>query len=190
MFSYLNGIVKEKGQQSLVLESGPLGWRIFVSSQSLASLKLGEKVKLFLVLRLKMQEGELELYGFKTEEEKALFELLITIDKIGPKTALNILSSTSFKKLKTAISGKKVEFLTRVAGLGEKTANRIVLELAKKVKNLSQPDTLDLDVQLEEALVSLGFAKKDIKKVMAKLEDGSTDLNQHLKKALSLLKNA
>ena len=191
MLDYLIGRIKEKTNRSVVLEVGGMGLKALISEQTAKGLPaLGKPTKLFVFLRLKAQEGEFELMGFGSEAERNLFWLLTTIDKIGPKTALNILSAAPLVRLQTAIASKKIEFLTSIVGLTEKTANRLVIELAKKVKDLSHsPDLLDLDVQLEEALVSLGFTKREARSALEKLDAFDGDLNARLKKALKVLKN-
>lgn len=195
MINFIIGEVKEKTEKSVVLERGGIGFELLVSQQTLKTLPaLKRQAKLFTFLRFKAQEGEVELYGFASKEEKHLFELLINVDKIGPKTALNILSAAPVKKLQLAISSKKIEFLTDIIGLTEKTANRIVIELAKKVSNLSRAaDLLDMDVQLEEALLSLGFSKKEVRKAIEQLDVYNRDygdLGLRLKKALKVLKKS
>ncbi len=192
MLDFLLGKVREKSEKSVVLEIAGLGLKLLVSEQTAKSLpSIGKPTKLYTFLRLKAQEGEFEILGFATEAERNLFGLLITIDKIGPKTALNILSAAPLARLQSAIASKKIEFLTNIVGLTEKTANRLVLELAKKVKNLARSaDSLDLDVQLEEALLSLGFLKKDVHRTLNQLGAEDDSLSARLKKALKILKTA
>jgi len=100
----------------------------------LENIKINSKIKIFIISKL-TQEGFIEFYGFKTRKRKKSFELLISVDKIGPKTALNILSSGSLDKIISAIKSEKSEFLAHLTGLSIKTSQKIIIELNKKLNN-------------------------------------------------------
>src|SRR3990170_811512 len=125
MFSFLQGKLVNKSQGKIVIENNGVGWEIIVSDQTLKSVgSPGGQIKIFTRLEFKQQEGVFEIFGFSTVEEKEMFLLLTSVDKIGPRTALNVLSSAPVEKIKSAIRHGKAEFLNKVVGIGEKTASR------------------------------------------------------------------
>lgn len=189
MFSYLKGKIIEKQKNKIILETAGIGWEILVSSEALKNLpQAGKEAKILVYQVFKDQENIFELYGFAFEEEKNLFLLLISVDKIGPKTALNILSAGSFDKLISAIQHEKTEFLSKLPGIGAKTASRIIFELSKKIKSGKlSADFLDTDLQVEEALESLGFAQKEIKTALVKLSPKIEGINERVAEALKIL---
>ncbi|HOM68189.1 MAG TPA: Holliday junction branch migration protein RuvA [Candidatus Paceibacterota bacterium] len=169
MFFYLVATVKDKKENSLIVDKNGFGFEIFVSKTNLGTIKINSKIKLFIISKLN-QDGFNEFYGFKTEKEKRVFELLISVDKIGPKTALNILSSSGLDKIISAIKFEKSEFLSQLTGLSIKTSQKIVIELSKKIKQLDKSSKIINDESdLEETLISLGFKKQDVRKTLDKL---------------------
>ncbi|HCI05468.1 TPA: Holliday junction branch migration protein RuvA [Patescibacteria group bacterium] len=189
MFSFLQGKLVNKSQGKIVIENNGVGWEIIVSDQTLKSVgSPGGQIKIFTRLEFKQQEGVFEIFGFSTVEEKEMFLLLTSVDKIGPRTALNVLSSAPVEKIKSAIRHGKAEFLNKVVGIGEKTASRIVFELEKKIKSGSlSPGIFDTDVEVEEALLTLGFSKKEIKQAIQKLPSHPQKLNERVALALKIL---
>ncbi len=190
MISYLKGNLVEKNQGKVVIEdTNGIGWEIFVSEEALRKIgAVGKTVKFFTRLVFKQQEGVFEIFGFLTQEEKEMFLLLTSVDKIGPRTALNVLGSAPIDKIKSAIQHGKTEFLNKVVGIGEKTASRIVFELQKKIKSGKLASSIfDIDVEVEEALVSLGFSEKDVKKAINQLGDLPVKVNDRVTKALKIL---
>ncbi|PIP50145.1 MAG: Holliday junction branch migration protein RuvA [Candidatus Brennerbacteria bacterium CG23_combo_of_CG06-09_8_20_14_all_44_41] len=188
MISFIQGKIVEKGMDTVVVQSGGIGWEVLVSKKTSRALSMQKaRVKLYTFLRFK-QEGVFELYGFGTQAEKELFELLISVDKIGPKTALNILSAGSPDKIQSAIKLGKVDFLTRVVGLTDRTAERLIVELSRKIKTSAKhSETFDIDIDVQEALLSLGFTKGQIRKAVDKLDPDTTDFQSRVKQALKVL---
>ena len=190
MFAYLQGKLIQKNQGKVVIETdNGIGWEIFVSEECLKKIGApGKQVKLFTRVVFKQQEGVFEIFGFLTQEEKEMFLLLTSVDKIGPRTALNVLGSAPIDKIKSAIQHGKTEFLNKVVGIGEKTAARLVFELQKKIKsgNLAS-NIFDVDVEVEEALASLGFSEKDVKKAINQLGDLPVKVSDRVAKALKIL---
>jgi len=188
MISFIQGKIVEKGMDTVVVQSGGIGWEVLVSKKTSRALSMQKaRVKLYTFLRFK-QEGVFELYGFGTQAEKELFELLISVDKIGPKAALNILSAGSPDKIQSAIKLGKVDFLTRVVGLTDRTAERLIVELSRKIKTSAKhSETFDIDIDVQEALLSLGFTKGQIRKAVDKLDPDTTDFQARVKQALKVL---
>jgi Holliday junction DNA helicase RuvA len=159
----LAGVVAEKGEGEVVLDVHGVGYRVRLSESSLAALPpAGEK----LVLRTytHVREDALDLYGFATEEEEAVFRELIGVKNVGPRAAQNILSGIEPRDLAVAVASGDVARLTRVPGVGKKTAERLVVELKEKLATLARaaaPRTgkprAGVLEQLEQALLGLGY---------------------------------
>ncbi|HOB20416.1 MAG TPA: Holliday junction branch migration protein RuvA, partial [Candidatus Atribacteria bacterium] len=132
MYAYIKGTLEEVGNQQVILEANGIGYLIYVPNTVISDLPgQGEATKLFTYMHLR--EDVQELYGFLDEEDKLFFEKLITVSGIGPKAALNMLSSYSRLQLATAILTGDSKLLSTVPGVGRKTADRIILELKDKL---------------------------------------------------------
>ena len=179
-----------KKDNFLIVEAGPIAFKIFAAASVLANLPSpGSQVKIFCYLHVR--EDALELYGFLSEKELELFEKLNSISGIGPKSALGVLSIAKIDQLIAAINEGKTELLTRASGIGRKTAERIVLELKGKLDLIRAPQALSLmesDLELEETLVSLGYSKNQAKTAIAKIDPKITNFKDRLKAALKSAK--
>ena len=135
MIATLHGKLEMRGEDGIIVNVGGVGYGVRVPVRTMADLGgVGSDVKLFTHLRVR--EDELSLYGFLTQEELRLFETLLTVSGIGPKVALNVLSSASSDTLRLAIAQGNVDVLTAIPGIGKKGAERMVLELKEKVQKL------------------------------------------------------
>jgi holliday junction DNA helicase RuvA len=190
MIHSVTGILSQKSEEYAVVQTGGLGMKLYLSKRTLTHLPpLGDKVTLFAHLHLK--EDGAALYGFLDEAELSLFERLNAISGIGPKSALGILSIAPVVQLISAINEGRSELMTRVSGVGKKTADRVVLELKGKLSAQSSPDALTLlesDAELEETLVSLGYTKNQAKAVIGKIDPAVKGFKARLKEALRLSK--
>ena len=134
MFAHFDGIVAEKNADSIVLDVNGVGYLLFVSGATLSiALAAGERMKLYSVLNVR--EDAMELFGFYSREEKRMYERLKGVSGVGSRTALQILSSMSVRDLSLALVAGDANALTRVPGIGKKTAQRLVLELKDKVED-------------------------------------------------------
>lgn len=131
MFYYLNGILAHVGPNLAVIDCGGVGYACKTTNYTLASLKRGEKAKLYTYLHVR--EEIFELYGFASENELNCFQMLIGVSGVGPKAALAILSSVSPERLATAIITGDEKALTGAPGVGKKIAQRVILELKDKL---------------------------------------------------------
>ncbi|MCL4437549.1 Holliday junction branch migration protein RuvA, partial [Patescibacteria group bacterium] len=180
-----------KGENFAVVEigGGAVGLKVFLTKKTLENLpKAGSLIKFFCFLHVK--EDALDLYGFLSAEEKNFFELLISVSGVGPKSALAILGVDDFKNLSAAIGENRPDLFTQASGIGKKTAERIVLELRGKIKNLAAPETIkemEIDADLIEALVSLGYRKEAAKSALSKIGKKITSPQERLKEALKIL---
>src|SRR3989344_9158865 len=190
MIHYLTGKVAGKGENFAVIENNGVGFKIFLTSDTLNKLPAaGSEVKIFCYLYIREETG-LELYGFLKEEELNFFGLLNSISGIGPKTALNILAIDRLENIMAAIIENRPDLLTRASGIGQKTAERVILELKSKIKLKTAKiltQKLDLDTEVEEALVGLGYSRRQVREILSKIPSEMTKIEERLKEALRLL---
>ncbi len=191
MISYLEGKVEYLGDKFVILNTGGIGYKVNIVPKLLNSLtKSQDFVKLFIHSRLNMREGSFELYGFKDREELELFHLLVSVSGIGPKNALNIMSSVEPKHLKAAVINNDPDYLKKISGLGPKTAQRLIMELQNKVDYLETGDMEGMDLGQEgeatEALLTLGYTLNQAKEALKEDAKGQT-LEQRVRDALKLL---
>ena len=163
MIARLWGHLRERGHEDVVVDVGGVGYHVYVSTQTLAALPAeGTEVDLFTVTHVR--EDALQLFGFAEPGERALFQLLQSVSGIGPRLALNILSGMPAAELREAIRRRDLVRLTRIPGVGKKTAERMSVELADKLAALPEAPaarrdgaTHDVAAQAVSALVNLGF---------------------------------
>ena len=170
MIQTLSGTVSLKRESFVVVEVGGVGFKVAVARNTFTKLPaVGAQLKLFTYLHVR--EDILALFGFLDEKELALFEQLNTISGIGPKSALGIMGIASVDQIAAAINEGKTELLTRVSGVGRKTAERVVLELRGKLFMTASAGAvaqMESDADLEEALVSLGYTKQQARAAILK----------------------
>ena len=168
MISFLVGVIEEKNENELVLDVNGVGYSLQVSSITLSSLPLaGETVKVYTYMAVR--EDGVSLFGFSTKEEREVFYKLISVSGVGPKMAITILSGLNLSDLILAIIQEDSKLLSRIKGLGKKTAERICLELKDKLDEASssQNQTFATDynedaVQMAtDTLISLGINKNE-----------------------------
>ncbi len=189
MIYSLTGKYIEKGEDYFLIENNGFTFRILSDHQTLSKLPaLGSKVKIFCYLYLR--EDKIELYGFFEEQALKLFELFNEVSGIGPKTALAIMSVEKIENIMAAIVENRPEILTKASGIGRKTAERIIFELRNKVK-ISQAkeivESIDLDSELEEILVNLGYSRYEVRKVIKEIGPEYKTLEEKLKVSLKNL---
>jgi Holliday junction DNA helicase RuvA len=177
MYHFLTGKIAEKTPVAVILEVNGIGYEVRVSLSTFSSLpNLGETVKLF--THFVVREDAQLLYGFATEEEREAFRLLISISGIGPKLAITLLSGVTLPELKRAIQEKNTPVLTAISGIGQKTAERVIIELKDKIGKTEIPAGKEIthdagvtDQMVEDsvlALVSLGYTKPKAKEAIQK----------------------
>lgn len=173
MIAYLIGTLTDKSPTEATVEVGGIGFSAIISANTYAELpEIDNAVKLLTYLYVR--EDALLLYGFAREEERAVFKMLLGVGGVGPKMAQTILSGMDVGALREAIIGNNLAALTRISGVGKKTAERIVLELRDKLTKLDlKPTQMSLQSDLQQArsdaysaLLALGFAKPIAEKAM------------------------
>lgn len=185
----VEGKLAAKSDNFAVIDVGGLGLKIFSNERTLQALPAaGESVKLF--SHLHVREDALDLYGFLTAEELEFFELLISVSGVGPKSAMSILNIAELKQLAAAIKENRPDLLTRASGIGRKMAERIVLELKTRVESEhagSAVRKMDVDVDLVETLVGLGYKRDQAKSALSRVDEKVTNMEERLKAALKIL---
>jgi Holliday junction DNA helicase RuvA len=187
MISTLRGIPHiSLDRKSVVIEtSGGVGYLVFVTPQCASTMQDGKEVVVFTFLRV--AEGVMDLYGFESLEAKSLFERLISVSGVGPKTALGVLASGSLSSLEDALSRGDVSYLTSVQGIGKKTAERLVVELKGKMVSGIQVFGAQPLQEAAEALISMGYTLGDVQKIMQTVPGDCVQTEQVIKYALRQL---
>ncbi|MFA6097955.1 MAG: Holliday junction branch migration protein RuvA [Patescibacteria group bacterium] len=189
MISHLTGKIIAKTARSVVLDVNSVGYEVAVLPILLEKANKGEELSLFTYLCVR--EDAMDLYGFKTTEEKNFFHDLIGVTGIGPKSAMTVMSLTSLRDLKKAIAHGDASLLTKVSGIGKKTAERIILELKNKVEiSLGQGEELGMssaDSQAIDGLISLGYTAREAREALQQVDKKITEAKDRIKAALKLL---
>ncbi|HAT4137569.1 TPA: Holliday junction branch migration protein RuvA [Clostridium perfringens] len=199
MYEYIRGQFQGRSKDYVVIELNNIGYRIFTSGNTMSNMpKVGDEVLLY--LEQIVREDFIGLYGFTTREELEMFKLLLSINGVGAKAALSLLSISTVNNLKYAIMMGDEKHITRAPGIGKKTAQRIILELKDKLK----PDELtseeeqliegindnsDYSFNINEtlsALMALGYTEKEAQKALEKV-DKTLSIENMIKESLKLL---
>ena len=184
MYSYIIGKVISKSKNILILENNNIGYEIYMTEIALSELNIGEDAKIYTYYNV--TQDNISLFGFKNLEEKKMFENLISVSKIGAKTAIGILSSISTAELAISIITNDINRLSKLPGIGKKTAQRLVLEVIDKVKTEEIIFT-EKEKDVVEALKVLGYNIKEIEKIMKSLDINSSTEDM-IKQALKILR--
>ena len=192
MISFLEGTIEHTGDKYAVICAGGIGYRVIVSPKVQSILSKNQPnvkpVKLHIHSQLNMREGTFDLYGFPTREDLDLFHILTTVSGIGPKGAMNILAAVEPSHLKAAVVNEDSDYLRKVSGLGQKVAQRLVLELKNKVDHIgSNLDGIDLGQEghATEALLALGYNQHEAKNALK--EAKGANLQERVREALKIL---
>ncbi len=195
MIAYLKGNLMTKSEEYIILEVQGIGYKVYMSKTSIDELDESNQVKVYTYL--KIREDDISLFGFNTNEELHMFELLISVGGIGAKSAITILSNITPSRFALAVITNDVNSLKKLPGIGAKTAQRIILELKDKIKteeaidldsNRIQQDNIQKEEDLEEliqALQVLGYRRYEINKVLPKVK--SETLEDKIKETLQYL---
>ena len=187
MIASLQGKISQIAEDSLVVVVGGIGYRIYVPEQSRHQARRGETVTLF--THLAVRENSLTLYGFPTQDEVELFELLLKVNGVGPRLALETLSTHSPEGIRRAVVNETEAVFTQVSGIGKKTAQKIILSLEDRVSAeidfADEPEYSEVDLEVQEALVALGYSVVEAQAAVQSIpEDVDHDLESQLTHAL------
>lgn len=212
MLAYIKGILEIKASDYVVIDVGGLGYKVFMSAIGMEKLgKIGDTVKVHTYYRVR--EDDISIFGFNTNEELRMFELLLSVSGVGAKTALAMLAVCSPSEFVLAIVSEDIKVLTSIPGIGPKSAKRIILELKDKIKkeqqmqeitnasntnkefsetNIKVKQLIEDDNKVQEAIAALqvlGYNKKEIEKAFMKIEKANLTTEDLIKKGLVLLSN-
>ncbi|OHA92449.1 MAG: Holliday junction DNA helicase RuvA [Candidatus Zambryskibacteria bacterium RIFCSPHIGHO2_01_FULL_46_30] len=187
MIACLSGTVRHKDLHYLVIDISGVGYKVLVTTET--ALDVAPSSPIFLWTHLVVRETSLELFGFLDKETLDVFELLITIPGIGPKSALGILNVATPSMLRQAVASEDTTYLTRVSGIGKKNAEKIVLELKDKLKITKEDRGLDMRSEGDalEALVSLGYNERDAREALKRVPKETKGAGERVKAALKVL---
>jgi len=187
MISTLRGEIAQIEETSLIVEVGGVGLRVFVPAPLRTRVKTGETAYLF--THLVVREDSLTLYGFESQADRDLFNILLGVDGVGPKVALSVLSTMTLDAIQRAIFADEAELLSRVPGVGKKTAQKMALHLKDKLKptdGLSQLSAMsDADSEVLAALTALGYSVVEAQSAIQSIpKDASKNPEDRLRLAL------
>lgn len=188
MIHNIKGSIEGTYREFAVVSVGGMGFKVFLSERALAALSPGLEVSLF--CHLHVREDALDLYGFRSAEELELFEMLVAVSGVGPKSALSVLDVGDLAELSAAIQEGRPDLLTQASGIGRKTAERIVLDLKGKVRVGSAEEVvrkMEGDTDLIETLVGLGYRRDQAKSALEKVQKETTGLEDRLRESLKIL---
>ena len=204
MLAYIKGKLEMKMTGYIVIDVGGLGYKIYMSETGIDKLgNIGEDVKVHTYY--KVREDDISIFGFNTQEELRMFELLISVSGVGAKTAISMLAVCDPTEFALAVISEDINTLTQIPGVGAKSAQRIILELKDKIKKEQQIQELtqatkgiktNVEVAMENsqkideaiaALQVLGYNKKEIEKAFDKLDKKELSTEDLIRKGLTIL---
>lgn len=196
MFAYIKGSLEQKSNNYVVIDVGGIGYKIFMATKAIETLgEIGEIVKVY--THYYVREDNISLYGFNTNEELRMFELLLQVSGIGAKSAIAMLSEISPSSFALAVISDDISQLVKIPGIGKKTAARIVLELKDKLKTeeaITKTEEVKLSITNEEetseaiaALQVLGYTKREIEKALENVDTKNSQLEEIIKQGLKNL---
>ena len=198
MLAYIKGELTQITSEYVVIEAGGLGYKIFMPETAMERLgEVGKTVKVHTYY--KVREDDISIFGFNTQEELRMFELLLSVSGVGAKTAVVIISTIEPSEFAFAVISEDISELVKIPGIGKKSAQRIVLELKDKLKKESI--SVDADIKqtrtkaknndnVEEAMSALqvlGYNKKEIEKAFEKIDSTGLNIEELIKKGLAVL---
>lgn len=192
MIGYISGTIQTVIGKAVTIDVGGIGYRVTIPEKNLKSIaKIGAAVKLYTHYQMNLRDGAVELYGFTTPEELNFFELLTTISGIGPKSAQTILSAADLQQLQLGIFRGDDGYLTKVAGIGSKTAARLVLELRNKIMAVAidakTGGEMGVEAEVLEALTTLGYSQSQARGAIKAVSAKATSTEEKIKEALRFL---
>ncbi|MBI4059585.1 Holliday junction branch migration protein RuvA [Candidatus Giovannonibacteria bacterium] len=187
MLGYLEGKISFRGERYLIIDVAGVGYKVFVNAETLKNAsKTSEKIKVW--THLYQREDALELYGFLSQPELELFETLLSVPGVGPRTALGILNVAPIDTLKRAIASGELSYLTKVSGIGRKTAEKIMVELREKFgKAVSVGSELKEEQDALEALESLGYSAREAREALRQVPGSVEGTSRRVQGALKIL---
>lgn len=178
MIATLQGEIAEKTKDTVILECGGIGYELYVSFEDYGALNTGEDTKIHIYEHIR--ENTHDLFGFRTKEAKALFELLLSVNGVGPKMALAILSVANLESVRQAIASGDTKFISQASGVGKRVAERVIVDLKDKVGLATSENATDflstpaanMQDEAVQALVALGYSVQDAAEALKNVDTG------------------
>ena len=200
MIAHIKGTLETKAADYVVIDVGGLGYKVYISATGMEKLgNIGDKVKVYTYYRVR--EDDISIFGFNTNEELRMFELILSVSGVGAKTAQTIVALTNPSEFAIAIISDDISYLNQNPGIGAKSAQRIILELKDKMKK-EKSITQTKNTKVKEAIVDsnkveeaisalqvLGYNKKEIEKAFMKLDKKDLSTEDLIRKGLTILAN-
>ncbi|HEY4493828.1 MAG TPA: Holliday junction branch migration protein RuvA [Candidatus Paceibacterota bacterium] len=183
MIGSIRGKVISKTDKYLIVEASGVGYKLYVSPDLVSKIKQEE---VFLWVHTHVREDAIDLYGFTNRENLEFFEMLLGVSGIGPRSALAILGVATIETLRKAIGTGDVSYLTKISGIGKKTAEKIVIELRDKIGEEKSGSSLQGELDALEALKSLGYSQNEARDALKKVSS-EVNTNAKIKEALKIL---
>ncbi|MFA5076752.1 MAG: Holliday junction branch migration protein RuvA [Patescibacteria group bacterium] len=188
MIGYLQGKLISKTDKTLLIDVNGVGYTVFTTSTFSQKNKAGENITVYTHLDFNERSSSLDLFGLSTFAELEFFKKMITISGVGPKTALGVFEVAKLDDIQKAISKGDPSLLTKVSGIGKKTAELIIIKLKDKTTELNtDSDGLTSHGETLDALVSLGYPIATVREILNKLPPEITSTEDKIKAALKLL---
>ena len=185
MIGYLRGDITHHELDHVILMTGGVGYKVFTAESFLSEAK---EVELWIYTAVR--ETALDLYGFSKRDSLLLFELLLSVSGIGPKSALAIMAAATLNDLRSAAAENDPSSLTKVSGIGKKTAAKIVLELRDKLETTvftETDDSVSYSGEALDALLSLGYSREEARKALKSLDTAKLTTSEIVRQALKNL---
>ena len=199
MLAYIKGELTAKANEYVVIEAGGLGYKVFMPESSMEKLgTIGSNVKVHTYYRVR--EDDISIFGFNTDEELRMFELLLSVSGVGAKTAIGVISVIEPSEFAFAVISEDISEIVKAPGIGKKSAQRIILELKDKMKKEAitveaekiSGIVANTNAEVEEAMSALqvlGYNKREIEKAFEKIAKDNTNVEDLIKKGLAILAN-
>ena len=189
MIAKIEGQISYVGNRFLIVDVSGVGYKLFVTNEAISLSKVEESIKLW--VHTAVRENSIDLYGFLDIEELSIFELLLDVSGIGPKSALSTLSVAPVSTLRKAIASGDTTYLNKVSGIGRKTAEKIIIELKDKLKeyegDIATSQVMQEERDILEALRTLGYSQDEAREAIKRIPADMTEMNTRLKEALKII---
>ena len=194
MISSLSGTIQEVFPNSVVIDVNGVGYEVFTTQQTLGAFLTKKGQDIFVFTYQHIRENLSELYGFLDQQEKQMFLALLIVSGIGPKVALSILNTASVQVLKGAVVSQDSSVLEKVSGIGQKKAQKIILELKDKIDDIDVAQGVnvfltDVERDVIEALAKMGYSRTSVQKALRTIPRDLETVQEKIKATLQLLSN-
>jgi len=188
MFRWIEGEVVDKGLNDLIVNTGGVGYRVFCAPNTINHFHIGKVATLWLYTSVR--ETAIDIYGFLNKEELNFFELLLTINGVGPKSAITIMSTASLETINDGLVSGDSAYLSKITGIGKKTAEKIIIGLKDKIGILENNSAQGAGSFAIDALTALGYSERDARDAVQKIKnkESTEDIVKEALKNLSTKK--